>query len=182
MFTILPSWCTFSPHILLDNRSILPIGCLLLNGALCLCMSRGPRHSKLNPTCLEFLVSAFQRAKHSVLIRSQVSIWYGAVLRGDLNNIRVGAYSNIQDKSIIHAARSALLLFPYILPSSTHMCAILSCILDLFRDKRSLVVSGPLPQDCPQQQKLAGMSQLGRGACCDQQLWRTSVSSATGAS
>ena len=35
----------------------------------------------------------------------QVSVWYGAVLRGDLNAIRVGAFSNIQDKCIIHAAR-----------------------------------------------------------------------------
>lgn len=37
----------------------------------------------------------------------QVSIWYGAVLRGDLNAIRVNSYSNIQDKTIIHAARCA---------------------------------------------------------------------------
>ena len=35
----------------------------------------------------------------------QVSIWYGCVLRGDLNNIRVAAFSNIQDKTVVHAAR-----------------------------------------------------------------------------
>ena len=35
----------------------------------------------------------------------QVSIWYGCILRGDLNNIKVGAFSNIQDRTIIHAAR-----------------------------------------------------------------------------
>jgi carbonic anhydrase/acetyltransferase-like protein (isoleucine patch superfamily) len=43
----------------------------------------------------------------------QVSIWYGAVLRGDLNAIRVGSFSNIQDKTIIHAARCMLRLAPH---------------------------------------------------------------------
>lgn len=37
----------------------------------------------------------------------RVSVWYGCVLRGDLNNIKVGAFSNIQDKTIIHAARTS---------------------------------------------------------------------------
>ncbi len=31
-----------------------------------------------------------------------VSIWYGCVLRGDVNFIRVGARSNIQDLSMVH--------------------------------------------------------------------------------
>ena len=30
------------------------------------------------------------------------SVWYGAVLRGDINNIQVGARSNIQDLSVLH--------------------------------------------------------------------------------
>jgi UDP-3-O-[3-hydroxymyristoyl] glucosamine N-acyltransferase len=34
-----------------------------------------------------------------------VSILYGAVVRGDLNNIKIGAFSNIQDKAVVHAAR-----------------------------------------------------------------------------
>jgi len=34
-----------------------------------------------------------------------VSIWYGCVLRADLNTIMVGAFTNIQDRTIIHAAR-----------------------------------------------------------------------------
>jgi carbonic anhydrase/acetyltransferase-like protein (isoleucine patch superfamily) len=36
---------------------------------------------------------------------AQVSVWYGAVLRGDLNNITIGSVSNIQDRTVIHAAR-----------------------------------------------------------------------------
>lgn len=32
------------------------------------------------------------------------SIWYGSVLRGDINRIRVGAQSNVQDGSILHVS------------------------------------------------------------------------------
>ena len=35
----------------------------------------------------------------------QTSIWYGCVLRGDLNRIKVGAFTNVQDRTVIHAAR-----------------------------------------------------------------------------
>lgn len=38
-------------------------------------------------------------------VRPQVSVWDGAVLRGDLNNISIGQFSNVQDRSVIHAAR-----------------------------------------------------------------------------
>ena len=45
---------------------------------------------------------------HSTAV--QVSIWYGCVLRGDLNHISVGAFSNVQDRTVIHAARWGSLL------------------------------------------------------------------------
>src|ERR1700727_2780979 len=32
------------------------------------------------------------------------SIWFGCVLRGDVNHIRIGARTNIQDGTIIHTA------------------------------------------------------------------------------
>ena len=37
-----------------------------------------------------------------VVIDSQSSIWYGCVLRGDVNSIRVGKRTNIQDGTIVH--------------------------------------------------------------------------------
>ena len=37
-----------------------------------------------------------------VEIGEDVSIWYGCVLRGDVNHIRIGARSNIQDGTIVH--------------------------------------------------------------------------------
>lgn len=37
-----------------------------------------------------------------VEIGAEASIWYGCVLRGDVNRIRIGARTNIQDGSVIH--------------------------------------------------------------------------------
>ncbi|XP_024025085.1 gamma carbonic anhydrase 1, mitochondrial isoform X2 [Morus notabilis] len=36
------------------------------------------------------------------------SIWYGCVLRGDVNGISIGAGTNIQDNSLVHVAKSNL--------------------------------------------------------------------------
>jgi carbonic anhydrase/acetyltransferase-like protein (isoleucine patch superfamily) len=38
----------------------------------------------------------------SVELAQGASIWHGAVLRGDLNRIEVGARSNVQDGSVVH--------------------------------------------------------------------------------
>ncbi|KAI7835796.1 hypothetical protein COHA_010315 [Chlorella ohadii] len=45
----------------------------------------------------------------------RTSVWYGCVLRGDLNHISVGSFSNIQDRSVLTAARSV----PTGLPAAT---------------------------------------------------------------
>ena len=39
-----------------------------------------------------------------VTLGEGASVWYHAVLRGDINFIRVGAFTNIQDGSVIHLA------------------------------------------------------------------------------
>jgi gamma-carbonic anhydrase len=39
-----------------------------------------------------------------VTIGAQSSVWYGAVLRGDINRIVVGHHSNIQDNAVLHLA------------------------------------------------------------------------------
>ena len=38
-----------------------------------------------------------------VHLADQSSVWFGAVLRGDADQIRVGARSNIQDNAVLHA-------------------------------------------------------------------------------
>lgn len=47
-----------------------------------------------------------------VEIGEQSSVWYGSILRGDVNYIRIGNRTNVQDGSIIHVTTA---LFPTIL-------------------------------------------------------------------
>ena len=39
-----------------------------------------------------------------VTLGAQASVWYGALLRGDINRIVVGHHSNIQDNAVLHVA------------------------------------------------------------------------------
>ena len=41
-----------------------------------------------------------------VMLGPRANIWYGAVLRGDVEAIRIGADTNIQDNSVIHVDSS----------------------------------------------------------------------------
>lgn len=40
-----------------------------------------------------------------VELGDEVSVWPGVVMRGDVNRIRIGARSNVQDGSILHVSR-----------------------------------------------------------------------------
>src|SRR5216117_1766280 len=40
-----------------------------------------------------------------VILGEHASVWMNAVLRGDVHSIRVGAYSNIQDCSVLHGMK-----------------------------------------------------------------------------
>lgn len=37
-----------------------------------------------------------------VVIGEESSIWFGAIVRGDVNYIRIGARTNVQDQSVVH--------------------------------------------------------------------------------
>jgi carbonic anhydrase/acetyltransferase-like protein (isoleucine patch superfamily) len=39
-----------------------------------------------------------------VTLGAHTSVWYGAVLRGDINRIVVGHHSNVQDNAVLHLA------------------------------------------------------------------------------
>lgn len=43
-----------------------------------------------------------------VQVGKSSSIWYGCVLRGDVNNISVGSGTNIQDNALVHVAKTNL--------------------------------------------------------------------------
>lgn len=40
-----------------------------------------------------------------VEIGAATSVWYGSVVRGDVNHVRVGARTNLQDQCVIHVTR-----------------------------------------------------------------------------
>ena len=37
-----------------------------------------------------------------VILEEEASVWYGAVLRGDINRIIIGPRSNVQDNAVVH--------------------------------------------------------------------------------
>jgi len=41
-----------------------------------------------------------------VVLGDKASIWMNAVVRGDVHSIRIGAYSNVQDCSVLHGMRN----------------------------------------------------------------------------
>ncbi len=42
-----------------------------------------------------------------VVLGDHVSVWPGAVIRGDVNHIRIGAGSNVQDLSVLHVSHKS---------------------------------------------------------------------------
>ena len=66
-----------------------------------------------------------------VEIGENASIWYNCVLRGDVNYIRIGAGTNIQDGTIIHVSRGAD--FPTIIENNVtvgHSATIHGCYIE----------------------------------------------------
>ncbi len=64
-----------------------------------------------------------------VEIGAQSSIWYGCVIRGDVNKIRIGQGVNIQDGSVVHVARPFACLIEDRV-SIGHMALIHACRLE----------------------------------------------------
>src|SRR5262249_55335798 len=46
-----------------------------------------------------------------VVLGEHASVWMNAVLRGDVHSIRVGAYSNVQDCSVLHGMKEQYPVF-----------------------------------------------------------------------
>ncbi|MBN2693499.1 gamma carbonic anhydrase family protein [bacterium] len=40
-----------------------------------------------------------------VVIGKESSVWFNAVIRGDVNSIKIGSFTNIQDNSVLHVTR-----------------------------------------------------------------------------
>jgi carbonic anhydrase/acetyltransferase-like protein (isoleucine patch superfamily) len=57
------------------------------------------RPATIHPTAF---IASTAAVMGDVTLGEEVSVWYGAVLRGDMAPIVIGAQSNIQDGSIVH--------------------------------------------------------------------------------
>lgn len=51
----------------------------------------------------DFFIAESASVIGDVILENNVNIWFGAVLRGDNDNITVGANSSIQDNCVVHA-------------------------------------------------------------------------------
>jgi carbonic anhydrase/acetyltransferase-like protein (isoleucine patch superfamily) len=65
----------------------------------------------------------------NVVVESAASVWFGAVLRGDNSEIRVGAGSCMQDNCVIHCARD----LPTVIGADVtvgHMAMLEGCVIE----------------------------------------------------
>ena len=51
----------------------------------------------------DFFIAPSASVMGSVFLAKHVSVWFGAVIRGDVEEIRIGENSNVQDLSVLHA-------------------------------------------------------------------------------
>ena len=65
-----------------------------------------------------------------VEIDAQASVWFGAVVRGDVCRIRIGARSNLQDGTIVHVTRSGLATTIGTDVTVGHRCVLHACALE----------------------------------------------------
>jgi len=81
-----------------------------------------------------------------VVVGPGSGIWYGCVLRGDVNEIRIGTRTNIQDGTVIHVARNGQ--GTYIGDDVTigHMALLHACTLEsgCFVGMKACVMDGAL--------------------------------------
>jgi gamma-carbonic anhydrase len=79
-----------------------------------------------------------------VVIGADTNIWFGCVIRGDVNVIRIGERTNIQDGTVVHVARNKF--GTYIGSDITigHMALIHACTLEdtCFIGMRATVMDG----------------------------------------
>ena len=65
-----------------------------------------------------------------VVLGEQASVWMNAVIRGDVNLIRIGARSNVQDCAVLHGMRD---LYPVVvgeLVTIGHNATVHGCVLE----------------------------------------------------
>ncbi|MEO5722440.1 MAG: gamma carbonic anhydrase family protein [Chthoniobacterales bacterium] len=64
-----------------------------------------------------------------VSLNEEASVWYGAVLRGDINRIVIGPRSNIQDNAVVHLSDDFPALFGELVTVG-HSAIVHACTID----------------------------------------------------
>jgi carbonic anhydrase/acetyltransferase-like protein (isoleucine patch superfamily) len=65
-----------------------------------------------------------------VEIGADSSVWFGAVVRGDVHHVRIGARTNVQDRTVVHVTHTGI---PALLGDEImigHACVIHACTLE----------------------------------------------------
>ena len=65
-----------------------------------------------------------------VVLGERSSVWMNAVLRGDVNSIRVGACSNVQDCSVLHGQRNKYSVIVGDWVTIGHNCTVHGCTVE----------------------------------------------------
>ena len=75
-------------------------------------------------------VDASAQVIGDVVLGERASVWMNAVVRGDVNSIRIGAESNVQDCAVLHGMRD---LYPVIIGERVtigHHATVHGCVLE----------------------------------------------------
>ncbi len=75
-------------------------------------------------------VDASAQVIGDVVLGEHASVWMNAVVRGDVNSIRIGARSNVQDCAVLHGMRN---LYPVIVGEMVtigHNATVHGCVLE----------------------------------------------------
>lgn len=71
-------------------------------------MAIRPFHGRVPVLGERAYVDAAATVIGDVVLGDDVSIWPGTVVRGDVNHIRIGARTNVQDGTIVHVTHEGL--------------------------------------------------------------------------
>ncbi|NYF78440.1 gamma carbonic anhydrase family protein [Granulicella arctica] len=84
-------------------------------------------HPVVGPDCY---IDPSAQVIGDVVLGAQASVWMNAVVRGDVNSIRIGAKSNVQDCAVLHGMRH---LYPVIIGEMVtigHNATVHGCVLE----------------------------------------------------
>ena len=65
-----------------------------------------PLYDKLPRVATDAFVAPSASVIGDVQIGEKSSVWYNTVVRGDVNFVRIGKHTNIQDGSVVHVSKS----------------------------------------------------------------------------